>query len=653
MKGRGIAMADSVSESGILKRAIQTIARETLSLISKIGISDEHHFFMKFHTRHPGVVLPEHVLEQYPADIAVVLHRQFEDLVVYEDHFDVTIKFQKQPEHIRVPYVAITEFWDPISKSSIRIRTKAPKTQIVGEDSSAAMPAEQFPESNDARILEAPTDFDQIFVVAIRDVAAKCIALLDSRGTSSDRQFAIRFSAQYPGIKANESFKSVHEDQTNANFLIPQIQLIKAAKNSLTFLYFSDRLSVPYDAITLIDTSEGSISLGLDVAGNELRKAVEQSELRQSRGTLKTLCSALSLGQKDEMLDGVQEKAEEHLEAREEEGQVAELPSSDGVWLLSIFPARVCAYVGSFYLAVFLSLYLVNFGFDTRFLFCISLMQVDPACVGQTSDIAILQGLTHPFPIHILPWVLFYAIVLFVFSLRELAMSRSPRLKEVFNAVIVLKGFFLGYVFAKPIVGVLNGTDIALQGYIFNSMCFFYIYLLYGAVFFLRQVIPGAKANELEYSFIFDSIFALGAAWLFAIGFDKEVDRAISGAIFIVCTFVMMLAANRLIVKPSKKMGATFVRTLSKLSGSEQPSPREVFRAFFIARQECKALNTDQLDDILQKVESEAEASPDAKFNASLDKGFDMVTAGFLTFWFVPCYFAFWLLLKIIFDWVG
>jgi hypothetical protein len=77
------------------------------------GIPGNHHFYITFATRAPGVVLPPDIIAKYPEEMTVVLQHQFWDLAVEQDRFTVMLKFGGLPKVMTVPYAAVTRFYDP------------------------------------------------------------------------------------------------------------------------------------------------------------------------------------------------------------------------------------------------------------------------------------------------------------------------------------------------------------------------------------------------------------------------------------------------------------------------------------------------------------------------------------------------------------
>ena len=96
-----------------MDRAQRGIVREALKHIASGGIMGNHHFYITFDTRDPGVVLSDAMKDRYPELITIVLQNQFWNLNVEDDAFEVGLKFNKVPELLRVPFSAIRQFADP------------------------------------------------------------------------------------------------------------------------------------------------------------------------------------------------------------------------------------------------------------------------------------------------------------------------------------------------------------------------------------------------------------------------------------------------------------------------------------------------------------------------------------------------------------
>ncbi|WP_350334939.1 SspB family protein [Coralliovum pocilloporae] len=97
----------------LAQEALRGVVRRVLSEVSKAGLPGEHHFYISFDTRAPGVDISERLHEQYAEDMTIVLQHQFWDLAVHEHHFEIGLSFSGVPEKLVVPFSAIKGFFDP------------------------------------------------------------------------------------------------------------------------------------------------------------------------------------------------------------------------------------------------------------------------------------------------------------------------------------------------------------------------------------------------------------------------------------------------------------------------------------------------------------------------------------------------------------
>jgi len=91
---------------GVVKAALRVAAGPG-------GIPGDHHFYITFRSKAPGVSGPADLLDKYPDEMTIVLQHQYWDLAPGETYFKVTLKFGGQPKKLEVPYAAVTRFYDP------------------------------------------------------------------------------------------------------------------------------------------------------------------------------------------------------------------------------------------------------------------------------------------------------------------------------------------------------------------------------------------------------------------------------------------------------------------------------------------------------------------------------------------------------------
>jgi hypothetical protein len=114
---------------GVVKMALKRAA-------SPQGLPGEHHFYITFKTRAPGVSGPAELLAQYPDEMRIVLQHQYWDLAPGETFFAVTLKFGGQPKRLSIPYSAVTQFYDPHVQFGLQFEVETPPQAL------AAGPAE-------------------------------------------------------------------------------------------------------------------------------------------------------------------------------------------------------------------------------------------------------------------------------------------------------------------------------------------------------------------------------------------------------------------------------------------------------------------------------------------------------------------------------
>ncbi len=143
-------MADDLIRYDILAQdALRGVLRKVLSEVAKTGLPGEHHFYVTFATKAPGVRISTRLVNQYPEDITIVLQHQYWDLTVTEHAFEVGLSFNGIPERLLVPFSAIKAFVDPSVQFALQFE---PST--AGED--VEIESVEEPEGEDSKVLAGP-----------------------------------------------------------------------------------------------------------------------------------------------------------------------------------------------------------------------------------------------------------------------------------------------------------------------------------------------------------------------------------------------------------------------------------------------------------------------------------------------------------------
>ncbi|MCB1434970.1 MAG: hypothetical protein KDK75_21285, partial [Alphaproteobacteria bacterium] len=60
----------------LAQNALKGVVRDALKIAETTGLPGEHHFYIAFNTRHPGVELSEKIATRYPREMTIVLQHQ-------------------------------------------------------------------------------------------------------------------------------------------------------------------------------------------------------------------------------------------------------------------------------------------------------------------------------------------------------------------------------------------------------------------------------------------------------------------------------------------------------------------------------------------------------------------------------------------------
>lgn len=118
-------MAETINYGAMMHRAMRGLIRQLLCDIETAGhLPGDHHFFITFDTRHPGVKIASWLRDRYPEEMTVVMQHWYDGLKVDDDRFEVTLNFGDQPEPLVIPFDGIVTFVDPSVEFGLRFETE-------------------------------------------------------------------------------------------------------------------------------------------------------------------------------------------------------------------------------------------------------------------------------------------------------------------------------------------------------------------------------------------------------------------------------------------------------------------------------------------------------------------------------------------------
>jgi hypothetical protein len=129
-------MSDETPESmipydEIVQDALRAVVGRVLGEVEATGgLPGDHHFYITFGTRAPGVSIPKHLLERFPDEMTIVIQHRFWDLKVDAESFTVGLSFGGVPASLHVPFAAVTQFHDPAVEFMLTFQADAVNERV-------------------------------------------------------------------------------------------------------------------------------------------------------------------------------------------------------------------------------------------------------------------------------------------------------------------------------------------------------------------------------------------------------------------------------------------------------------------------------------------------------------------------------------------
>ena len=129
---------DIINYDEMVQVALIGVVRDILIDTKKNGLPGENHFYITFQTTHPDVKIPPYLRERYEEDMTIVMQNQFWDLLIDDEHFEISLSFNRNKEHLSVPFEALLGFFDPSVdfglhfNSDLETTIEFAETEVIG-----------------------------------------------------------------------------------------------------------------------------------------------------------------------------------------------------------------------------------------------------------------------------------------------------------------------------------------------------------------------------------------------------------------------------------------------------------------------------------------------------------------------------------------
>ncbi len=124
----------TIDYESLQQEALRGLVRTVLNRVAKSGLPGDHHLYISFDVRAPGVILSKRLREKYPSEMTIVLQHRFWDLAISDERFEVKLTFDGIPERLVVPFNAIKVFLDP----SVRYVLHFEEPAVAGDEGDQA-----------------------------------------------------------------------------------------------------------------------------------------------------------------------------------------------------------------------------------------------------------------------------------------------------------------------------------------------------------------------------------------------------------------------------------------------------------------------------------------------------------------------------------
>ena len=140
-----------------IEDALRGVIHRALSLVVKRGLPGEHHFYITFDTAEKGVKLSPVLRRKYPDEMTIVIQHQFDDLLVNEAGFEITLRFSGKAERLVIPFSAVTSFADPHVNFGLQLKMETIAEEGLSVEPSAFNSSEEKPEEKNGETAEPKT----------------------------------------------------------------------------------------------------------------------------------------------------------------------------------------------------------------------------------------------------------------------------------------------------------------------------------------------------------------------------------------------------------------------------------------------------------------------------------------------------------------
>ena len=110
-----------INYSEIIKKNLEKVLNDVLTIISKKGFKEGHHLYITIDLNNKDLKIPMWLKNKYKNEITIVLQNEYWNLKVKKNIFTVDLSFNNIPAKISVPFKAVLSFADPYANFGLQL----------------------------------------------------------------------------------------------------------------------------------------------------------------------------------------------------------------------------------------------------------------------------------------------------------------------------------------------------------------------------------------------------------------------------------------------------------------------------------------------------------------------------------------------------
>lgn len=103
---------------------MKLMLKDILNEVQHSGLQEDQHFYISFNTNCTGVKISKQLHRQYPDEMLIIIQHEFDNLVVDDQGFSVSLIFDDVTEHIYISFNSLMTFVDPNANFSLSFSPK-------------------------------------------------------------------------------------------------------------------------------------------------------------------------------------------------------------------------------------------------------------------------------------------------------------------------------------------------------------------------------------------------------------------------------------------------------------------------------------------------------------------------------------------------